>query len=90
MKGSYQSTPINVCHSVTFWFPGYCTLNGCVGTCMRFSLLFEPLKIYYYIPADVPLLQAVNSVTLAREKIFLYSFTLYMYRGIRNGSNHNK
>ena len=30
-------------------FPGYCSLmdvNGCVVTCMRFPLLFEPLKIY--------------------------------------------
>ena len=44
-------------------------LNGCVGTCMRFSLLFEPLKIYHHIPAD-DLFQAVNSVTLAHENIF--------------------
>ena len=41
----------NKCGPVTFWFPGYCgftDLNGCVGTCMRFSLLFEPLKIYHH------------------------------------------
>ena len=52
-------------------FQGYCTfLNRCVGTCMRFSLLFEPLKIYHHIPADDLLQAAVNSVTLARENIF--------------------
>ena len=33
-------------------FPGYCSLmdlNGCVVTCMRFPLLFEPLKIYHHM-----------------------------------------
>ena len=43
-------------------FPGYCSLiNGCVVTCMRFPLLFEPLKIYHHTPAD-DLLQAVNRI----------------------------
>ena len=34
-NGGNQSTPIIVCHSVTFWFPGYCSfadLNGCVSS----------------------------------------------------------
>lgn len=71
-------------------FQGYCTfLNRCVGTCMRFSLLFEPLKIYHHIPAD-DLLQAVNSVTLARENIF-YTHSNFSTdcTWIRNGGNHN-
>ena len=45
-------------------FPGYCSLmdlNGCVVTCMRFPLLFEPTKLYHHTPAD-DLLQAVNSI----------------------------
>ena len=46
------------------WFYGF---NGCVGTCMHFSLLFEPLKIYHHTD---DLLQAVNRMTLARENIF--------------------
>ena len=56
-------------------------LNGCtsrVVTCMRFPVLFEPLKIYHRTPAD-DLLQAVNSITFAREKNFLHTFQrLYM------------
>ena len=42
---------------------GYCSLidlNGCVVTCIRFPLLFEPLKIYHHTPAN-DLLLAMNS-----------------------------
>ena len=74
-------------------FPGYCSLmdlNGCVFTCMRFPLLFEPLKIYHRTPAD-DLLQAVNSLIRhnirARKNFFTHS-TDCTCRGIRNGSNH--
>ena len=45
-------------------FPGYCSLmdlTGCFVTCMRFPLLFEPIKIYHHTPAD-DLLHAVNSI----------------------------
>ena len=61
------------------WFPGYCSLmdlNGCVVTCMRFPLLFEPLKIYHHTPAD-DLLQAMNSIiqhNIRARKNLLYTF----------------
>ena len=72
-------------------FPGYCSLmdlNGCVVTCMRFPLLFEPLKIYHHTPAD-DLLQAVTSIIIMlnciiqhnnrARKNLLYTFhRLYM------------
>ena len=65
-------------------FPGYCSLmdlNGCVVTCMRFPLLFEPLKICHHNPAD-DLLQAMNSIILHNiraRKNFWYTFhRLYM------------
>ena len=52
-------------------------------------LLFEPLIIYHRTPVD-DLLQAVNSITFAREKIFCTHSTDCTCRGIRNGSNHNQ
>ena len=64
-------------------------LNGCVVTCMRFPLLFEPLKIYHRTPAD-DLLQAVNSITIARENFFCTHSQDCTCRGIRNGSNHKR
>ncbi len=73
-------------------FPGYCSLmdlNGCVVTCMRFPLLFEPIKIYHYTPAD-DLLQAVNSITFARENFFAHIPQIVHVGGIRNGNNHNQ
>ena len=77
-------------------FPGYCSLmdlNGCVVTCMRFPLLFEPLKIYHHTPAD-DLLQAVNCIiqrNIRARKNLLYTFyTVCTCRGIRNGGNHNQ
>ena len=47
--------------------------NGCVVTCMRFPLLFEPLKIYHHTAAD-DLLQAVNSIIQHKraKKIFAH------------------
>ena len=44
-------------------------LNGCVGICMRAFLCYSVEPLITLIPAD-DLLQAVNSVTLARENIF--------------------
>ena len=46
-----ETKAINTNKCVPLWFPGYCgstDLNGCVGACMHFSLLFEPLKIYHH------------------------------------------
>ena len=63
-----------------------------VHICMRAFLCYivESFKIYHHSDSGRCLLQAVNSVTLAR-KYFLYTFQffhrLYMYRGIRNGGN---
>ena len=54
-------------------------LNGCVVTCMRFPLLFEPIKIYHRTPAD-DLLQAVNSIiqhNIRARKNFLYTFLIF-------------
>ena len=74
--GNYKAINTNKCVHATPLRSGFQTivlftdLNGCVGTCMHFSLLFEPLKIYHHIPANDLVLQAVNSVTLARENIF--------------------
>ena len=66
-------------------------LNGCVGTCMLFSLLFEPLNIYHHIPADDLIFQAVNSVTLACDNAFCtHSNFSTACRGIRNGGNHSQ
>ena len=79
--------------------PGYCSLmdlNGCVVTCMRFPLLFEPIEIYHHTPAD-DLLQAVNSIIQrnfrARKKFFVHipNFsTDCTCRGIRNEGNPNQ
>ena len=78
-------------------FPGYCSLmdlNGCVVACMRFPLLFEPLKICHHNPAD-DLLQAMNSIiqhNIRARKKNLYTFHMQIVHvgGIRNGGNHNQ
>ena len=63
-------------------FPGFCSLmdiNGCVVTCMRFPLLFEPIKIYHHTPAD-DLHQAVNSIiqhNIRARKFFKYTFLIF-------------
>ena len=61
-------------------------LNGCVVTCMRFPLLFEPLEIYHRTLAD-DLLQAVNSITFAREKIFAHIPQIVHVGGLETDAN---
>ena len=62
-------------------------------TCIRFPLLFEPIKIYPYTPAD-DLLQAVNSIIQHNIRAQNFFGTLFptdcTYKGIRNGGYHNQ
>ena len=64
-------------------------VHACAFLCYLSDLKFT----ITLIPAE-DLLQAVTSVTLALENIFLYTFLffhrLYMHKGIRNGGNHNQ